>query len=494
MTPADIGFHLTSEEELAAIMAGQAHSAGGASLPFYHGIRVPSKMTGVFTLDRTDGAPPRPIILVAREEDQRRLFARFSQLRGDLTPLTSWCHLMQPDLVDRMDDVSVYPNLRGMTAAWSGLAISEAALLANRPVERLTDSACFGTQTFVIARALALWGAVSHGELMDRYDSARSILSIRNDTVHYIRDALSPIWSSLIAATVGVKPSGDRTARTISEILIALAIAQKNGSGGTGHIVASGLLGYLSEAPDFKRIEELTAGQRLKLYDRLVANLGEISRASDSARYIATTFACGYLVTVLAGGSASLGVAQAQADQYPEILAWAYVIGSLGETITWTSSFDGLGRLVARELERPLHLAEPPLTDISIEEATALFDPALSDPLVHLRLKSPRSVDIAILPGVAVRVTAADHTTEVRAVAPRRAEKSDDKNDRVGLVASEGGLLEILADALAPLLIDRMRQLPSDKKAISKTRVETKSKVEKERGQVGLPFSTSKKR
>jgi hypothetical protein len=88
------------------------------------------------------------------------------------------------------------------------------------------------------------------------------------------------------------------------------------------------------------------------------------------------------------------------------------LIGSIGEKIVWTSSFDGLGRLVARELLRPLRLDDSPTCDFSLDEANVLVDPKLADPLVHLRIKQARLLTVSLLPGVTVALPLQDISTD----------------------------------------------------------------------------------
>ena len=95
---------------------------------------------------------------------------------------------------------------------------------------------------------------------------------------------------------------------------------------------------------------------------------------------------------------------------WPELTGWAYLVGGVGEKITWTSAFDGLGRMVARELQRPLRLDEPPTCDFAFDEARVLFDPELKDPLVHLRIKQAKVLTVALFPGVNIAIPVVDST------------------------------------------------------------------------------------
>lgn len=103
---------------------------------------------------------------------------------------------------------------------------------------------------------------------------------------------------------------------------------------------------------------------------------------------------------------------EASAQRWPQIMAWAYVLGGIGEKVVWTSSFDGLGRLVARDLLRPLRLSDAPTCDFSLDEAAVLVDAQLSDPFVHLRIKQSRIVTVSLFPGVNISLPLASEANQ----------------------------------------------------------------------------------
>ena len=141
--------------------------------------------------------------------------------------------------------------------------------------------------------------------------------------------------------------------------------------------------------------------------------------------------------------------------RWPEILAWAYVAGSLGESVLWTSSFDGLGRLVTRELTRSFRLDEPPTCDFALDEGSVLIDPKLSDPFVHLRIKQARIVTIALMPGVNIPVLIGESPSiglrERTSQSRKRAERIP--ND------TKPELMAQLADALWPYIRERVEDV-----------------------------------
>jgi hypothetical protein len=259
---------------------------------------------------------------------------------------------------------------------------------------------------------------------MNRFDATDTLL--RNGSkkqrgelrAEKTRSALDPVRAALAAASRVSRISIGDDLSQLAEALRNLQEARSQDDADESARFAGPLLPLADEGEDFKRLAKLTPEQRLKVFDKLIESLRTATSERESSRRNALGLLAGYLVTVAAGGAPSLSLAEANAQRWPEITAWAYVIGGIGERIVWTSSFDGLGRLVARELMRPLRLDESPMCDIAFDEGVLLADPELPDPLVHLRLKQSRIATVALLPGVNVSIPLAAQET-ARPEAPK---------------------------------------------------------------------------
>jgi hypothetical protein len=218
--------------------------------------------------------------------------------------------------------------------------------------------------------------------------------------------------------------------------------------------LASPLFGIAPEAREFVQVSDLTPELRLQVFDRLVGGLATADGVRDSVRRCALALLAGYLTTIAAGGAPSLSLAESTVARWPDITAWAYVVGGIGERVTWTSSFDGLGRLVAREMMRPFRLDEAPTCDCALDEALVLVDPALRNPLVHLRIKQGRVATVALLPGVNVAVAIGEAVAQEggKPGTPRQ----DHQAEAAGAGHSAGDPLAVLAEALWPYLRRRV--------------------------------------
>jgi hypothetical protein len=433
----------------------------------------------------------QPVVLICREEDQRRLCGRFAQLRGDLSPLTAWCHLIKPEYFEWIESnhsLTRDADLRGYQAAWIGLVIAEALLLSERPLSKLRLAACFATQSFAVARTAAIWERIPITEVIDRFDTARNLFS-EEPRYRRLRSVLEPIWTTLSLASSGLRLVDQQVYAPLVSSLQSLNAIRAEGRQTESWNIAEHLIHLVPEVEIvFRDLDNLTPEQRVQEYDKLIALLDAGDFEKQPMRRIALAFVAGYLATVAAGGGPSLSLTEASASRWPDITAWAYVLGSVGEKVVWTSSFDGLGRLVGRELLRPFRFDEAPTSDIALDEARVLIDPQLSDPFVHLRVKQARAITVSLFPGVVVPIPLTESTI---AQEPSKLEAPDQTASRQipQQVRAGNDPMAILANLLWPYLEDRFARSADPQRAYpSRNRDMRNRNRPKQPSQSGLPF------
>ena len=474
----EIRYITADEREMDLLLAGELAGAISLNVDRCIGPRPLSQgQTGVIVIEEGLDRVVRPVALIAQDENLRRLFGRYAQLRTDLSPITSWCHVLTPSLGDGIyDGVTRSADYRGTEAAWTGLIVAEAILLGERPLSSIRVSSCFASQTFAVARSKGLWGNLSRDTVLKRFDEANRLCrgestSHRNQArMLTVRASLQPMWASLASIVDGASSvSKDAAIRPLVDALKALALARAQKTGSESRAFVEPLVCLVPESTMFASLEDASPEERLQLFDRLIDTLKRSDEASTILQRQAVALLAGYLATVVAGGSPSLALVERHADRWPELMAWAYLVGGIGEKIVWTSSFDGLGRLVARELGRPFRLDEPPTCDFGYDEAAVLADPKLSDSLVHLRIKQARILSVSILPGVNISIPIADGA--VGAIKPETA--------RAGRPIESASLDEAspwaaLADSLWPYLRGRMIESMRLKDSLETARNRTK--------------------
>ena len=458
--------------------------------------------TGVLVFPgRQSEEPVRPLALVAHNQDIRRLCGRYAQLRTDLSPLTAWCHLLTPDTFGNLDGVAHEPRLRGTDAAWSGLAVAEAMLLTGMPTAKLRVSACLASATYAIGRSKALWKDLSIETIVDRFETANKLCRGRaasqksQSRALQVRSSLRPMWNCLSALVDGSAASNSHDLQPLVDALVALRQARACHEPDEAALFIRPLLQTVPEAGPFERLREIPPEARLSLFDKLAGALKD-AHGNALLRRNALALTAAYLSTVAAGGAASLALVESDSNRWPELTAWAYLVGGIGEAVTWSSGFDGLGRLVARELQRRLRLDEPPTCDFAFDEALVLWDGELRDPLVHLRIKQARVLSVALFPGVNVSIPIADTAARESAEWEERT-KQQSLAEGVPTGAHRQVLLETLAGALWPFLrplvneATRQGSLAEDR---SKKRSSQRSRNKRKDGAPGqLSLKNSKK-
>jgi hypothetical protein len=490
-------YTIADEPELDALLSGQQVSGSMRWTQWSKPSRPTAGSVGVVWHSEDSDQMIRPLVLIVNEDDTRRLCGRYAQLHGDLSPLTAWCHLLTPRFFDPLDSLVRIPDLGGLQAAWTGLIVAEAVLLADMPLARIKISACLATHSFAIARAIALWSHIAIDDVTKRFDNANRLLKNENLTQRVegraskIRASLQPIWETLIAVSQGRSSNRASELEPIISALQGLIKARSAKDPREANQLLRPLLDYAPEAESLEQLTELAPEARLRVFDKLVEALDKPETAREKLRRNALSLLAGYLATVAAGGSPSLTLAEAHALRWPEITAWAYLTGGLGEKVVWTSSFDGLGRLVARELMRPLRLDEPPTCDFAFDEAAVLADAKLADPLVHLKIKQARLVTVELLPGVNVSIPIGESSAQ-------SVPKPDvNRSSRVPEVTSRDPL-GILVDALWPHIRTRLDDYlsgpqPRDHSAQEDENAQRNRGKRKAGGQPQLPLSNPKR-
>jgi hypothetical protein len=477
---------LVGESELNALLSGKGASAGEA-IPWELGKRLQRFSRGTVGVIAKQSASDdgffQPLTLVVQEGEFRRLFGRVSQIRSELAPLSAWCHVLTPTRFAAIGELTREPMLGGYEAAWVALAVAHALLLSEIPVSKLKSAACFATETFAIARMKALWEPAPIPSIIERYDAVQRILRSRSSRNDRLRSALEPIWTCLAAVSSGDFTDLEEPLRPVANAVRVLYECRRAGRGAEEAARVALSLSDIPDAVVLRKLPHLTPEERVREFDHLVMSLKAIPEDRSGHRHI-LAFVAAYIATVAAGGAPSLSLLDSHTKSFPELLAWAYMLGSVGERVVWTSAFDGLGRLVARELMRAVHFDEPPSCDFSLDEAEVVTDDQLSDPFVHLRIKQSRSVSVALAPGVYIQVALA----EPQLSAPSSAEVVS-KRGRPAVIEPLNQPLDVLADQIWRKVRERV-----DERVEFMIRKEERKSARRGSGQEELPLKDPKEK
>lgn len=395
MSKGDLSFSVVGREELASVLRGESNARDLATREM---IALPREKTTKSQVLIWHEQGPRPVAIVVSSTHARdELLAWLVTFHGDLAPLTSWCYLLTYDDFERYHrDGWRYPTLNGLEAAWLGAIIADAMTSSRSELTALSLSVCLSTETFAVARATALYGPKSGLSALEQLDAVKQVLQRRTGSGRAKRLFVTEVLVSLMPG--GILPAS-RNADLVSAACRALAISHHPISLIPDQIVRQ----FIGVSPVFDQlglIEKMPAESRVRFLRRIKESSDD-AFPGDAELY---NFVAGYVISRIGGAERDFRLAQDFRDR-EEVLAWAAIVGGLGVETFWTNAFEGLGRLVAKELLRPLSLSEFPDADISLDEIRHLES---GDGKLPFRTSSKNSAIVGLQPGVNVTVALSD--------------------------------------------------------------------------------------
>jgi hypothetical protein len=144
--------------------------------------------------------------------------------------------------------------------------------------------------------------------------------------------------------------------------------------------------------------DELSAEQRLQLLEASARSV-EVDHIQDESQRRVVEFMIGYIASKVGGGWRNIDLAMEWSKIAPLAPVWFGIVHSLSEREIYGARFDGVSRLVLRELECLFHLRERPKSDISVEELQVAVSSNLKEK-IQFRTANSRAVLVELLPGV----------------------------------------------------------------------------------------------
>jgi len=336
----------------------------------------------------------RPCIVAVEEADRDELFNWASTYHRDLSPITSWCHVLSIKEVERLlESTRLEAKLFGIEAAWAGAAVAEAMTLSRRSYEAISLPSCLATDTFAIARSAALYGSRSVYDSVESLGRVRDRLKKGGD----VRPTPVPI-GVLLRLSPDALPTttwAQQSLVTACRTLLTAEDADRDVSSVVFHELAS----RVAKVSMLEGLDEISAEQRVKLLRDIPS---WISASKDDQEREILYFAAGYIISRIGGAERDLRLAEGFNGGSPNVLTWAAIIGGLGATTYWSDAFGGIGRLVARELARSLDLIDPPSADIAADEFLVVN--SLESGASRLRTALRLVATISLRPGIVVQL------------------------------------------------------------------------------------------
>ena len=313
-------------------------------------------------------------------------------------PLTAFSRLVDHRTAEHFTDPNVRFGLGAFSNASLGLVMAEAATYAfpSRELKALSPSACLSTLSYAIARAAALRvPAELLFEIPERWKRIRLLLGASAPPPQV--GAVLRVWSVFaqlaqqqlfFESMVPVFPVWESPSR-----LVMRACEELYSTGELGAVWSD-----LSMAvPSLTRVREELTGPR----EGRVAILEQVL---DSVRVLtpqdrdAVEFALAYIASSISPGTLDhLSLLAPLIGQFPGVLLWYGLMAGFSKRQAVSSSVNGLGRRVARELARVGAFLDSPTCDIAYEELDVLGSSARD--LKDMRLGKSNAV-VEIVPCV----------------------------------------------------------------------------------------------
>lgn len=414
------------------------------------------------------GPSQRPCAIYIGNDDYHELFAWLYTFHRDLVPITSWCHVLPVSEMGRLGaSGSREADLVGFEAAWTGAIIAEAMILSQRSFEDINLASCFATESYAIGRTAALYGAkAALSEPLDQLEMVRARSQRSGDNKARLRARIGTEVLLRLLPDAPPPPNG-----TIALLVEACrSLSTKTHSAVDDPELSRLFLDDISaRVPELSLVGHLS-GMSAEDRVRLLRHLRSLIATVDPESRQVLVFLAGYVLSRIGGAERDLRLAETFASAHDEVLTWATILGGLGVETYWTDAFNGIGRLVSRELLRPFRLADSPTCDIAVDEFLVL-ESGEPSPRSKFRTSSRNVAMLALRAGVVVNTLISEddrgrqRTTETRAAVPPTSGGGPN-------LGSDTRSLQQLAEQLLPYMrplisaeVAKLRQRKASKKA-----------------------------
>lgn len=326
----------------------------------------------------------------------RDFFAWVSTYLPALCPLTQVVRVQPVEDLGLFKDASNHSGSLNYSGAWAGAIAGEClAQLGEQPSPgSATLSAAAATFTLPIARFQALWShSAEYSALLERLHLAIGKPDGRDRrlAIQQLRSA----WSVLRALERdSYKTVLQGSERAIVEVCHAIA-----GSSTPGTEVAQLLAPSVSAIAELKQLNDMTAEQRLAVFDRIMDSYLTPSSKDESGDL--RTFAVSVAAWAVGLGEAKhINLLWPAAETSPMLLVWFCLLVGLHPQASRSEEFSGFFRLIERELQYSFAPSDPPRADIGLLEYVAYQIPQFGGLLDKQRRAQARSISVEIYPGV----------------------------------------------------------------------------------------------
>jgi len=337
---------------------------------------------------------PFPDFMVVNDSDLADTHAWLSSFLNALAPITQWCRVWA--LSDFRDSIDARekPDLGPSLTPWVGAILAECTVQGNGPVnlKDLSGTAALTSACFSAARAASVWGpAAQLPEIARRHDDLS--VRLRDGSRRIAATQMLPMWYVLSHEQWRGRPPAEE--RALRPIRLALEYAISSGAERSPAIgEATRLLMEEYDLPELLRCGSGPQTQRVEALDKLG------TRLQDGPKSGAVDAILGFGASLIDPGAAVLpDLLRRYSSTFPMAQLWAGAFAGAWSPFRVLTEFQGLGRIITKELMRDSDVFAKPHGDIGYDELTRWIGSSAGGK-VPVRGMVARTLNVEILPGV----------------------------------------------------------------------------------------------
>jgi hypothetical protein len=369
-----------SREDLIALSQGE--QLKGKTLRTIEGFSEidQAPLMGVWDIKSDEWTLPK--LLVIPDKEKREFFAWASSY-VKIKPLTAFARVID---FESLHKIAVEPpkNDRYQRAI-IGMILGEAITYLDQQMSKLSLRACLGTYSFAVGKSLLrVEGIDGLNQTGQNWFRSREALGNRSTKLAIFH--LQGIWSVIEQL---IDPASERS--DIPQIVVRCCRDLFE----TGDITEADWRELTKETRlyDLRIVMQDTREERVKLLEDFLKLISAQARTN-----VDIAFLVGYLISMIAPGTLDhWRLLEPIRNSIPTVGVWYGLCAGLRPSSRLSSYGGGIGRLVARELQRRVDILEEPTCDIAVDEldVTGPFFKAEGSTIGN-------TIEVEISPGVTV--------------------------------------------------------------------------------------------
>jgi len=314
-----------------------------------------------------------PIIIIVADGQLRDFLAWVITYFQNYRPFTAYFRVVEFTTILSLNNWFSPPALGRLETACVGLIISETNLLSSlrdKPLQ-ITPLNCMGTISYILSRALALGANLQHIDyICEQWSVIRRLTEQPYRKIE--TESVKTIFKILLSIGSNNLNNKQFDSKHETSAIITSACLEIMNEGRVSNSTWRNLTKDVGFLHDAHEAMESAREDRVRYFERLLTDNSKFKFSNSSLLH---EFIFGYLGSLIGPGTLTYTeLVFRHAASFPTILLWYGLCAGLQKKNELLSSYNVLGRRIARELLRYESLLRPPDSDIAFSELQVLFE------------------------------------------------------------------------------------------------------------------------